>query len=475
MKSPAILLTVFGSLIAVLVLGLTPVAVSDEVTLSQIDKSNFPNIDVYVSIVDSSGKPIEGIEQTAFTVTENKTSVKITDFPPTGQQRSGPINTVLVIDHSSSMDSGGKMDGAKEAAINYVQLMDQASQTCLISFGDQVEKILDFTTDKNRLIAAINHIATWGGTAFYDATYMALEELQGISGRNVVLALTDGLENQSSHTIDTVIQYATEQNLPVYTVGLGSDVDAAGLERLALQTSGKYAFSPTAQELAALYGLRAAQIQQEYRLSYTSPDPDRNGIKRHVFVKVNVGTTPHEKKGWYNPGGLLGGSPTQNRESNWTLFTVALLSLILLAIIPYLRRYLANASDGDGQPVVPDATAKPAVSTFSTPSLGEPATGAIEITLFSDSESDKAAGSTTAEPAAQKETSGEVEITLLTDEDGDEDKSAATGSDEPAAQEETPGEVKITLLADEDGDENESPDEPPPTETPTETEPERQS
>jgi len=436
MKRQALFLSLSGCLITILVCVLTQVAVpnNNEVTLSQIDKSNFPDIDVYVSIVDSSGKPIQGMPQTAFTVTENKTQVKIADFPQAGQREPAPITTVLVIDRSSSMNSASKIDGAKEAAINYVQLMDEKSRICLIIFNERVEKVLDFTNDEQKLIDEINKIVPSGTTAFYDAVYMAVEQLQGISGRNVVLALTDGLENESSHSIDEVIQYATEQNISLYTVGLGSDVDAARLEQMALQTGGKYAFSPTAQELAALYGLRAKQIQQEYRLSYTSPDPDRNGVKREVVVKFNLGMVPYGTKGWYNPGGFLGGSKQTTAPVNWTLFMLALLILILLAIIPFITRQLKTATVGEElgeeQPALPKFTDKPTMPTFTTPPLSD-STVEEAITILG-----------VPEQAAQAPTSDEVKITLFPDEEGDDAES-------PVEQQTPEDELGIVLLGEE--------------------------
>ena len=110
-----------------------------------------------------------------------------------------------------------------------------------------------------------------------NAVYNALEDLQSQSGRKVVIAMTDGKDNQSRHSLRSTIKFAQENKVPVYTIGLGRDVLESQLRTMANETGGQYYFSPDAGQLASLYQDLAQTLQNEYSLTYTSPTPRRDG------------------------------------------------------------------------------------------------------------------------------------------------------------------------------------------------------
>ena len=79
----------------------TPVVV----TVRQIDKSQFPEVSLFVSVEDPSSQLSSRINSTGFTVTEGGTSVDLVApvTPLGGSSAGGPISTVLTIDKSGSM------------------------------------------------------------------------------------------------------------------------------------------------------------------------------------------------------------------------------------------------------------------------------------------------------------------------------------------------------------------------------------
>ena len=101
----------------------------------------------------------------------------------------------------------------------------------MVAFGSEVELVCPFTTDKDRVQAAIDRLRPVGGTRFFDAVDEALKLLEGQSGRRV-LALTNGQDQDSRLEIDAPIKEARRLSLPVHTLGLGEgdDIDEASLE-----------------------------------------------------------------------------------------------------------------------------------------------------------------------------------------------------------------------------------------------------
>ncbi len=82
-----------------------------------------------------------------------------------------------------------------------------------------------------------------GATAYYDGTSDGLALVaQGGNARKIVVAMTDGENNSSRKSIDTVIAEAKTAGIPLYTVAFGEarEVDEAGMQRMAAETGGEY-------------------------------------------------------------------------------------------------------------------------------------------------------------------------------------------------------------------------------------------
>lgn len=301
-----------------------------QATMTYLDKSEFPRVTTYLLVEDGSGQPIINLQQDAFALTEDKIAVDVEGFIGAGQQ---PVVAMLIIDYSGSMDDYGKMEGAKEAAHIFLdQLQPGRDRVGLIAFEDSPRTLHSLTlvseTDLQTFKSSISRLAPTGGTAYYDAVYSAILALQSQSGRKVVIALTDGDDNQSRYSLNSTTQLAQENDVPIYTIGLGSDVKASILERMARETGGQYYFSPEASQLAALYQDLAQALQNEYSLTYTSPTSDRDGTQRDVAVAVTHPGAVLSAIGAYNPGGILKAS------LNLPLFIGLAVLLVGLLFVP---------------------------------------------------------------------------------------------------------------------------------------------
>jgi hypothetical protein len=125
-------------------------------------------------------------------------------------------------------------------------------------------------------------------------------------------------------------------------VGLGErgssgddGIDEEVLRQIAETTGGRYFYAPRADELSVLYAGLAADVQQEYRLTYISPRPFYDGTQRDI--RVSVGGL--EVAGGYTERHLI------NVTSSPLVGVVLLLPLAgLLALPSLLRRRGARAA-----------------------------------------------------------------------------------------------------------------------------------
>ncbi|GAB4441614.1 MAG: hypothetical protein OHK0015_39130 [Chloroflexi bacterium OHK40] len=349
---PALTLLLFVVLVVVgqaLALPRATPSATGAVRVEQVDPSAYPEITLYVSAADDAGKPRLGLGRDDFRITEDGAPVQLIGFGGAGDEA---VASALVIDRSGSMDEEAKLEGAREAASAFVDLLRPGDQAALLAFNEDVELIEGFTDDIRALHDAIDTLDADGGTALYDAVVAGVELLRDQEGRRLLLVLTDGQDMRESddrreqvygseRSLTEAIAYAVEAGQPVVVIGLGErgstgddGVSEAVLERIAAETGGRYVYAPRADELAALYAGLAAGVQQEYRLTYVSPRPFYDGTRRDIRVLVGGVETASS----YTERHLI------NVTSSPLVGLVLLAPLVILLILPEaLRRRASRA------------------------------------------------------------------------------------------------------------------------------------
>ncbi len=310
-----------------------------QIKITQVDNSKFPQVTVYVSVTNAAGEPV-GVDPSTIQIAENGKTMQPTAVNGGGQggPGPGPLTTMLVMDVSGSMNQNGKIDGAKAAAKAYVDQMRPGDQAGLMTFDTKVTYVQQITADHQALIQAIDGIKTHTDTAMYDALIAAEDALKGVSGRKAIIAVTDGMDNRSTHSVSDVVSGTQQNSLSISTIGLGNPntnnltgLDETALKSLADQAGGTYSFAGDPKGLAALFQQYARTLQSEYAITYLSPSTLRDGVNRSLSVSLTVpGAAASTVKTNYNPGGVL---PEVGSQS-WLLFGAVLAGLLVLLFVP---------------------------------------------------------------------------------------------------------------------------------------------
>ncbi|MBA4372202.1 MAG: hypothetical protein C0402_05010 [Thermodesulfovibrio sp.] len=229
-----------------------------------------------------------------FTLRED--AIQQTDF--TVQRATCPGSSVAIgmtMDYSGSM-SGQAITDMENAAVGFVNTMAASgSEMEIVKFDDLVYVVQGFTSSSSALINSI--LAPFpglnGATALYDAVYQALLDTASRNASTAaVIAMTDGGDNSSTQTVDTVIQLANDNGLQIFSIGLGTGIDAAMLTRMALETGGKYYEAPSSSDLAAIYASISNDLAEGYVLTYPEMDLRVNqGHTLEIQVGPNTGGT----------------------------------------------------------------------------------------------------------------------------------------------------------------------------------------
>ena len=318
--------------------------------ITQIDTTQFPLVNVYVSVRDEKGEP-QLINTGKLQLLENGQPVNNQSIQGTGEV--GPLTTMLLIDNSGSMNYVGKLDSAKAVAKEYLDQMRPDDQVGVITFNTKVNVIQDVTVDREALIKAIDGITARNDTAVYDALSTAIGILNPLSGRKAIIVMTDGMDNSSIATPEEALGSIGFGGLSISSVGFGQmpegeeqtdeykGIDEATLRMIAESAGGQYGYAEDKTHLSKLYDQMRRTLQSEAVISYVTPLSLRDGVQRALTVTLSdrfIGVGG-ESQTSFNPGGLV---PEVAKPASWVIFGIILAILLLLLFIPVLISAFSN-------------------------------------------------------------------------------------------------------------------------------------
>ncbi len=164
------------------------------------------------------------------------------------------IDVVFVIDSSGSMSSNDSKKLRLSAAKAFVDKLGENDRGAVIDFDSSASLYQSFTSDHDALYTAINKINSSGGTNLSKGMSLAISQFTSSSytredAYKYIIFLTDG---DGSYSTSYTTQ-AAQNNIVVYTIGLGSGVKTSTLTAIAEGTGGKYYFASTASTLSDIY------------------------------------------------------------------------------------------------------------------------------------------------------------------------------------------------------------------------------
>jgi uncharacterized protein YegL len=158
---------------------------------------------------------------------------------------------MLVLDRSGSM-AGAKFDQLKIGANFWVDYVNPPEQLGVVTYASNASTDIarsevpaagaTQTTWRTARHATVNGLVAGGATAIGDALRRGLNAIVagGRASSQVIILFTDGLQNAGAETAQQVLPDLRANGVRVYTVGLGSDQDAALLANIATTTGASY-------------------------------------------------------------------------------------------------------------------------------------------------------------------------------------------------------------------------------------------
>jgi VWFA-related protein len=148
---------------------------------------------------------------------------------------------------------------------------------------------MPFTNNSSELEHAISNAPAAGMTALYDAVVEGIKQLQaGSQDKKVLLVISDGSDNASTHSLAHALKLAEESSAIIYTIGVFAEDDPDRnprvLRRLAHETGGEAFFPSQLNTVVAVCESIARDIRNQYTIGYVSTNDTPKGAYRAIRV-----------------------------------------------------------------------------------------------------------------------------------------------------------------------------------------------
>lgn len=238
-------------------------------------------VQLYPVVLDRKGRYILDLDVDAFEVLDQGSPVPIKNFSvQTTRSRIG-----LLLDVSNSMES--KISVLREASSRFVSELGERHAVSVYTFNHALQRLASGSRDTPELRRSIGELRAGGGTALYDALIQVLDEMQRLDGRRAVFVFSDGRDERSLTSKQSVIRRAVASDVIIYAVGTQVEKESAprdDLEALAAETGGRSYFVQRAEDLYGVFDEVLRDLEAQYVLSY--PPPKGQAGVRAVEVRV---------------------------------------------------------------------------------------------------------------------------------------------------------------------------------------------
>lgn len=262
----------------------TTVASDEQVTV------NADLVILNVTLTDTYGRYVTGINKDAFTVLDDKEPQKISFFT----DEDVPVSLGVIFDVSGSM-SGDKLTKAREALRHFIDTSHDSDEYFLIGFNSRAQLLMDKTRNSDALLDKLTFVQTKGQTALYDACYLGVERVaHGSHPKRAILVISDGQDNSSRYTFSELRKMLKESDVLIYAIGIldkgsPSELDVGGqamLDELASVSGGKAFFPSSGAEMNEIFERIAIELRHQYSIGYKPTNFTNNGRWHRLKVKV---------------------------------------------------------------------------------------------------------------------------------------------------------------------------------------------
>lgn len=283
----------------------SPSQAPEEVDEEEVVRVNSNLVIIPASVVDGFGRAITDLKVEDFELKidgEVKTIGELT-------RSETPVHVALLFDNSYSLSAAREFE--KQAAVRFFQrVVRPIDRAAVYSISTMPTLSQGLTNDVPRLVRTIERFgAPEGATALFDAVAQAADYMRPLTGRKVLVLVSDGADTVSDTSFDEAVNRALRAECQVYVVqtrqvedpNLHDTVSEQRMYRITEQTGGAVYIPHAVEELDAVFTQISLDLSQQYLLSYYPQDERKDKYFRFINLRVKSRPTARvrARKGFY--------------------------------------------------------------------------------------------------------------------------------------------------------------------------------
>ncbi|HET6510966.1 MAG TPA: OmpA family protein, partial [Candidatus Kapabacteria bacterium] len=252
--------------------------------ITRIDSREPNRVKIHAHLIDTMGNYLTGaangkwkLQWCGLIDEANGKQTRITNYKlsEVTEKDRVPTALALVMDHSGSMGEE-RARAIQDAAERLIERKKPEDALALIKYDDKVKMESGLTKDQNILKANLlkTGLLGYGGTtAIVDGAAKGVDVLKLATDypRRAVLVFTDGLENASSLSKDSIMREARKAGILVCVAGFGDNIDEVFLQSMSTTTGGFYTRIYKTDEMDDLFEDVYYRLRNYYVFEYTPP------------------------------------------------------------------------------------------------------------------------------------------------------------------------------------------------------------
>jgi Ca-activated chloride channel homolog len=270
-------------------------------------------VDVLFTVLDRRNKLVPDLQKEDFQISDEKFPQDIRYF---SKQTDLPLRIGMLVDTSNSIRDRIKFE--QDASINFLfsVLRRGRDEAFVMTFDDEPQVVQAFTSDAGLLRDQIMQTRAGGGTAIYDAIYEACQSQlshpprppgdQPDIVRRVMILISDGDDNLSTHTRTEAIEMAQRTSVVIYTISTSTqwiqlsqtDPDKLAsrkthltegdkiLQDLADETGGRAFFPYHVDDLDQSFQDIGDELRNQYSIAYIPTNYVLDGRYHRIRIEV---------------------------------------------------------------------------------------------------------------------------------------------------------------------------------------------
>ncbi len=280
---------------------------ADEIEESDVIRVSSTLVPIPATVVDLKGNAITTLKLADFELWVDGQLKSITELT----RAETPIRMVMLFDNSGSLDMA--RDFEKRAAVHFFRrVLRSSDEAAIFSIESDSYLAQPLTRDVRQLEQTIITFGRpEGSTSLFDGIIDAAAYLRPYGGRRVLVIVSDGVETTSRADFAQTLQRVLADDCQIFVVqtGLydGANLRALAAERrmeeLAAQTGGAVYIPKSTTDLDKAFEEIAADLAQQYVLSYYPGDQARDGRFHRIELRVKArkDVRIRARKGYYSP------------------------------------------------------------------------------------------------------------------------------------------------------------------------------